>query len=741
MSVVTMTNLDPMRTNADPLCTLVVPSGIASLPATIVVAVQDTATIQLPVAVQCPKTLEPVTEPVVPAPTPLMVTPAPLMATPAPLLPTVEPVADPDPPVANCVPTVGDIPPVAVIVAEKTPVTIQSFETPQPMTTPLPAGMTPLIFASPAPLLAAMVPVADALPHVADCDPLSALGTPVAIVVAVLTSVTVQSLQAIQPVTTPCVTTPTPVVMRPHPLVLAMIAVALPDPLVADRVPISTLTTPVTVVVAVQDPVPVQGAQTIQPVPAPLVVTPLPEVAAPPPLVTTMMAVTNLYPVMFDRHPLSLLITPMAVETAIKPPVAVQRLETVQPVTTPMESAGAPLIVAPTPLIPAMVAMTDPDPLMTYCVPSRTKLAPMALVVAVQGLVPIQRLQAVQPVATPMVVAPLPSVSTPSPLSATMQAMANLNPTMPYGYPLVTNDTLTTMVVPVQPPQTVLRLKTVQPMASPLPLTVAPLVVAGPTPLLPSMVTMADPNPLVAVRVPDRADMTPAAVVVLVQGPVTLQTPQTPQPVSTPVVADPTPPEATPTPLSAAVVTVTDTDPTMTNGKPTIPDVAPVAIVVAIESSISVQSLETPQPMATPVPALMTPLIVASPSPLLATIVTVTNTHPLMTFGNPLRTLVAPVAVVIAVQTPVTEQRSQAVKPVTTPVVATPTPLMLTPTPLVPAVVTMTLPNPLVADRVPFSTHTTPVTAVVAIQNLVSVQGAQAVQPVSPPLVVTPSPH
>jgi len=263
-------------------------------------------------------------------------------------------------------------------------------------------------------------------------------------------------------------------------------------------------------------------------VPAPLVFTPLPEVAAPAPLVTTMMTVTDLYPVMFDCHPLGLLITPMAVETAIKPPVAVQRLETVQPVTAPMESARAPLIMAPTPLIPAMVAMTDLDPLMTYCVPSRTKLAPMALVVAVQCPVPIQRLQAVQPVATPMVVAPLPSVSTPSPLSTTMETMANLSPTMPYGHPLVTNDTPTTEVVLVQPAQTVLRLQTVQPMASPLPLAVAPLVVAGPTPLLPSMVTMTDPNPLMAVRVPVRADMTPAAIVVLVQGPVTLQTPQTP---------------------------------------------------------------------------------------------------------------------------------------------------------------------------------------------------------------------
>jgi len=250
-SVVTMTLLDPLRTNADPLCTLVVPFGIASLPATIVVAVQGTATIQLPVPVQCPKTLEPVTEPVVSAPTPVVLFPPPLMTTPAPLLPTIEPMADPDPPVANCVPTVGDILPVAVMVAEKTPVTIQSFESPQPMTTPLPAGMTPLIFASPAPLLAAMVPVTDALPHVADCDPLSTLVTPVAVVVAVLTSVTVQSLQAIQPVTTPCATTPAPVVMSPNPFVLTIQAVTLPNPLIADRVPISTLTTPVTVVIFV----------------------------------------------------------------------------------------------------------------------------------------------------------------------------------------------------------------------------------------------------------------------------------------------------------------------------------------------------------------------------------------------------------------------------------------------------------------------------------------------------------
>lgn len=48
---------------------------------------------------------------------------------------------------------------------------------------------------------------------------------------------------------------------------------------------------------------------------------------------------------------------------------------------------------------------------------------------------------------------------------------------------------------------------------------------------------------------------------------------------------------------------VTDPHPFVTNCHPDIPDVAPVTIVIAVKSPVSVQSLQTAQPVAMPVEA------------------------------------------------------------------------------------------------------------------------------------------
>jgi len=228
------------------------PTSVFGSPMSIVIAVQSALTIQLPVTVLCAQTLQPVAEPMVLTPLPAVSTPAPLVAAPAPLCTAMVSVADFDPTVADCNPLVALEAPVPMHIAVQLAQAVLSLQAPQPVTTPLPAVMTPLVMSGPAPLLTPMVAVTEFDPHATDRNPLVADVAPAAIVIAVLLPVPVEDLEAVEPMTSPAVATPTPLRMAPNPLGFAMITVTLPDPLVTDRVPVSTLPTPVTVVVAVQ---------------------------------------------------------------------------------------------------------------------------------------------------------------------------------------------------------------------------------------------------------------------------------------------------------------------------------------------------------------------------------------------------------------------------------------------------------------------------------------------------------
>jgi len=156
-------------------------------------------------------------------------------------------------------------------------------------------------------------------------------------------------------------------------------------------------------------------------------------------------------------------------------------------------------------------------------VPESAHTTPMTMHVAVQSLVAVQGLQAIQPVSTPMVVTPLPAVSAPTPLVPTMKAVTDLDPTMTHSNPIVADDTPTTMDVLEQPTQAVLRLQPVQPMTAPLPLAVFPTIMTSPAPLLMTVVAMTLPDPLMADRNPLRTHVFPPAVSIAVKNSTTVQ--------------------------------------------------------------------------------------------------------------------------------------------------------------------------------------------------------------------------
>jgi len=324
--MVTMTLLDPLVTDWVPVSTHQMPGSVLGSPMSIVIAVQSALAIQLPVTVLCAQSLQPVTEPMVLFPLPAISPPAPLVPAPTPLGAAVVSMPDFDPTVTDSKPLFADDTPMAIVISQQAAQSILRFQSVQPVTTPLPACMTPLVMSGPAPLLAAVMTVTESHPHMADCDPTIADVAPVAIVIAVKLPVTVQRLEAVEPMASPMVASPAPRRLSPNPLRFPMVAVTLPDPLVPDGVPLSTNTTPTTIVIAVQHPVSVQGLQTIQPMTTPLILAPFPTVVTPTPLITTMMPVTNPYPTVTNGNPLCFLVTPLTTVVAIQPPVSVQSL-------------------------------------------------------------------------------------------------------------------------------------------------------------------------------------------------------------------------------------------------------------------------------------------------------------------------------------------------------------------------------------------------------------------------------
>lgn len=213
----------------------------------------------------------------------------------------------------------------------------------------------------------------------------------------------------------------------------------------------------------------------------PMVFAPTPLIPTPTPLEPTMETVTDLDPSMFPSNPLVADEFPVTVVVAIQLPVTVEGLEAVQPVASPLPSSRPPLVLSPNPLCTSMVAMADSDPsiatvnpLMADSVMQGSDHTPMSFIVAIQPSGAVQSsktikfFQAIQPISTPLVVAPtplnttspLPVVTAPTPTMVTVVTMTDANPFVTSGNPNMAHnhlDTLTgktplTMVIAVQSP-------------------------------------------------------------------------------------------------------------------------------------------------------------------------------------------------------------------------------------------------------------------------------------------------